>query len=78
MGHLCQARGETITCDYTIEDASADKPQGEMSCTYSLKPELPMFITRRSPLPTRVGPTSLVRVEGTDMRSKERLRYLLA
>ena len=75
-----QARGETIMRDYDmIKDASADKPgKVKVSRTYSLKPGI-AHVYNEGDLhsPTRVGPTSLVRVEGTDMSQIKRLRYEL-
>ena len=76
-----QARGETIMRDYDkIEDASADKPgKVKVSRTYSLTPGI-AHVYNEGDLhsPTRIGPTSLVRVEGTDMSKIERLRFELA
>ena len=76
-----QARGETIMRDYDkIEDARADKPgKVKVSRTYSLTPGL-AHVYNEGDLhsPTRVGPTSLVRIEGTDMSLIKRLRYELA
>ena len=76
-----QARGETIMRDYDrIEDASADKPgRVIVSRTYSLTPGIAKVYNEGDlHAPTRVGPTSLVRVEGTNMSRVERLRYELA
>ena len=76
-----QARGETIMRDYDrIEDASADKPgRVKVSRTYSLTPGIAKVYNEGDlHSPTRVGPTSLVRVEGTNMSRVERLRYELA
>ena len=76
-----QARGETIMRDYDrIEDASADKPgRVKVSRTYSLTPGIAKVYNEGDlHAPTRVGPTSLVRVEGTNMSRVERLRYELA
>ena len=60
--------------------ACADKPGNvNVTRTYSLKPGI-AHVYNEGDLhsPTRVGPTSLVRVEGTDMSQIERLRYELA
>ena len=76
-----QARGETIMRDYDrIEDASVDKPgRVIVSRTYSLTPGIAKVYNEGDlHAPTRVGPTSLVRVEGTNMSRVERLRYELA
>ena len=76
-----QARGETIMRDYDkIENASADKPgRVKVSRTYSLTPGIAKVYNEGDlHSPTRVGPTSLVRVEGTNMSRVERLRYELA
>ena len=76
-----QARGETVMRDYDkIEDASANKPgKVKVSRTYSLTPGI-AHVYNEGDLhsPTRIGPTSLVRVEGTDMSQIKRLRYELA
>ena len=76
-----QARGETIMRDYDkIEDAHADKPgKVKVSRTYSLTPGV-AHVYNEGDLhsPTRVGPTSLVRVEGTDMSQVKRHRFELA
>jgi len=76
-----QARGETIMRDYDkVEDARADKPgKVKVSRTYSLTPGL-AHVYNEGDLhsPTRFGPTSLVRIEGTDMSLIKRLRYELA
>ena len=75
-----QARGETVMRDYDkIEDASANKPgKVKVSRTYSLTPGI-AHVYNEGDLhsPTRIGPTSLVRVEGTDMSKIERLRFEL-
>ena len=76
-----QARGETIMRDYDkIEEATADKPgKVKVSRTYSLTPGIAKVYNEGDlHAPTRVGPTSLVRVEGTNMSRVERLRYELA
>ena len=76
-----QARGETVMRDYDkIEDASANKPgKVKVSRTYSLTPGI-AHVYNEGDLhsPTRIGPTSLVRVEGTDMSQVNRLRFELA
>ena len=73
-----QARGETIMRDYhKVEDACADKPgKVRPSRTYSLTPGT-VHVYNEGDLhsPTRVGPTSLVRVEGTDMSQVKRFRF---
>ena len=76
-----QARGETLMSDYKkIEDASADKPgKVQVSRTYSLTPGI-AHVYNEGDLhsPTRDGPTSLVRIEGTDMSKIKRFHYELA
>tara|TARA_B100000989_G_scaffold269574_1_gene225075 strand:+ start:78 stop:578 length:501 start_codon:yes stop_codon:yes gene_type:complete len=75
-----QARGETIMRDYDkLEDACADKPgKVKVSRTYSLTPGI-AHVYNEGDLhsPTRVGPTSLVRVEGMDMSLVRRHRFEL-
>ena len=76
-----QARGETIKRDYDKkEDAYADKPgKVKVSRTYSHTPSV-QHVNNEGDLhsPTRVGKTSLVRVEGTDMSQVKRHRFELA
>lgn len=76
-----QARGKTLMRDYDkLEDASANKPgKVQLSRTYSLTPGI-AHVYNEGDLhsPTRDGPTSLVRIEGTDMSKIKRFRYELA
>ena len=76
-----QARGETIMRDYKkIENASAGKPgKVQVLRTYCLSPGV-AHVYNEGDLhsPTRDGPTSLVRIEGTDMSKVKRFRYELS
>lgn len=76
-----QARGKTIMRDYKkIEDASAGKPgKVQVLRTYCLSPGI-AHVYNEGDLhsPTRDGPTSLVRIEGTDMSKVKRFRYELS
>jgi hypothetical protein len=76
-----QARGETEMRDYDkIEDASAGKPgKVQVKRSYRLTPGI-AHVYNEGDLhsPTRNGPTSLVRIEGTDMSKVKRFRYELA
>ncbi|MDC1383038.1 hypothetical protein N8500_06085 [Candidatus Puniceispirillum sp.] len=76
-----QARGATIMHDYDkIEDASIEKiGKVRISRTYSLTPGV-AHVYNEGDLhsPTRDGPTSLIRIEGTDMSKVSRFRYELA
>jgi hypothetical protein len=76
-----QARGQTEMRDYDkIEDASAEKAgKVQVSRTYRLTPGV-AHVYNEGDLhsPTREGPTSLVRIEGTDMSKVKRFRYELA
>jgi hypothetical protein len=76
-----QARGETIMHDYDkIEDASIENVgKVRISRTYSLTPGV-AHVYNEGDLhsPTRDGPTSLIRIEGTDMSKVSRFRYELA
>ena len=76
-----QARGETEMRDYDkIEDASDEKAgKVQVSRTYRLNPGV-AHVYNEGDLhsPTREGPTSLVRIEGTDMSKVKRFRYELA
>ena len=63
-----------------IEDASAEKAgKVQVSRTYRLNPGV-AHVYNEGDLhsPTREGPTSLVRIEGTDMSKVRRFRYELA
>lgn len=75
-----QARGETFMSDYDkIEDASINKSgKVRVSRTYSLTPGV-VHVYNEGDLhsPARDGPTSLVRIEGTDMSKINRFRYEL-
>ena len=76
-----QARGETLMRDYKkIEEPSAGHPgKVQVSRTYRLSPGI-AHVYNEGDLhsPTRDGPTSLIRIEGTDMSKIKRLRYELA
>ena len=76
-----QARGATVMSDYDkIEDASNEKTgKVRISRTYSLTPGV-AHVYNEGDLhpPTRDGPSSLVRIEGTDMSKVKRFRYELA
>ena len=75
-----QARGETEMRDFDkIEDASAEKAgKVQVTRTYRLTPGV-AHVYNEGDLhsPTREGPTSLVRIEGTDMSKVKRFRYEL-
>lgn len=73
-----QARGETEMRDYRLlEPASADKP-GKVAHTrtYTLTPGV-AHVYNEGDLhsPKREGPTSLVRIEGTNMAKVKRFAY---
>lgn len=73
-----QARGETQMRDYQLlEPATADKP-GKVKETrsYKLTPGI-AHVYNEGDLhsPKRVGPTSLIRIEGTNMAKVKRFKY---
>ena len=73
-----QARGETEMRDYQLlESASADKP-GKVRETrsYRLTPGV-AHVYNEGDLhsPRRTGPTSLIRIEGTNMEKVRRFKY---
>ena len=73
-----QARGKTIMSDYNkVESASYKKPgKVKVSCTYDLSPgDVHVYNEGDLHSPARNGPTSLVRIEGTDMSEVKRFRY---
>ena len=73
-----QARGTTVMCDYDkIEDASIEKTgKVKISRTYRLTPGL-AHVYNEGDLhsPTRDRPSSLIRIEGTDMSKVKRFQY---
>ncbi len=73
-----QARGETEMCDYQLlEPATIDTP-GKVKVTrsYKLTPGV-AHVYNEGDLhsPKRNGPTSLIRIEGTNMTKVKRLKY---
>ena len=76
-----QARGTTVMRDYDkIESASIEKTgKVRVSRTYSLTPGV-AHVYNEGDLhsPTRDGPSSLLRIEGTDMSKVKRFHYELA
>ena len=76
-----QARGETEMNDYHLISAASAETPGKVSVarTYRLKPgDAHVYNEGDLHSPTRTAPTSLVRVEGTDMSKVKRFRYELA
>jgi hypothetical protein len=73
-----QARGETEMRDYQlVEPASADKPgKVRYTRTYKLTPGV-AHVYNEGDLhsPKREGPTSLIRIEGTNMAKVKRFSY---
>ncbi len=73
-----QARGETAMSDWQLlEPASADKP-GKVKKTrdYKLTPGV-AHVYNEGDLhsPSRVGPTRLIRIEGTNMEKVKRFKF---
>lgn len=76
-----QARGETAMSDYELlEPATPDRP-GKVKTvrTYALTPGV-AHVYNEGDLhaPTRAAPTSLIRIEGTNMARVKRLSYEVA
>lgn len=73
-----QARGETEMRDYQLlEPASADKPgKVKYTRTYKLTPGI-AHVYNEGDLhsPKREGPTSLIRIEGTNMMKVKRFKF---
>ena len=76
-----QARGETEMRDYALVQAATETTPGKVAVarTYKLVPgDAHVYNEGDLHSPTRSGPTSLIRVEGTDMSKVKRLRFELA
>ena len=76
-----QARGETEMRDYALVQAATETTPGKVTVarTYKLTPgDAHVYNEGDLHSPTRSGPTSLIRVEGTDMSKVKRLRFELA
>jgi hypothetical protein len=73
-----QARGETAMSDYALlEPAAAGKPgKVKKMRTYQLTPGA-VHVYNEGDLhsPSRAGPTRLIRIEGMNMESVQRLKY---
>ena len=75
-----QARGETEMRDYALVQAATETKPGKVTVarTYKLTPgDAHVYNEGDLHSPTRSGPTSLIRVEGTDMSKVKRLRFEL-
>lgn len=73
-----QARGETEMTDYEMVSPASENTPGKVRAlrTYHLRPgDAHVYETGALHAPTRTGPTSLLRIEGTDMSKVKRLRY---
>ena len=73
-----QARGETEMTDFELLSEASDSVPGTVRATrtYRLQPgDAHVYNEGDLHAPTRTGPTSLLRVEGTDMSKVTRLRY---
>ena len=73
-----QVRGETKMCEYDlVQQATSDIPgKVAINKTYQMRPG-DVYVYNEGGLhsPTRTEPTSLLRIEGTDMSKVMRLRY---
>lgn len=73
-----QARGETEMTDYVRATSGSEEVPGKVRATrtYQLKPgDAHVYNEGDLHAPVRTGPTSLVRIEGTDMSKITRDRY---
>lgn len=73
-----QARGETEMRDFEVVTPAADDRAGTVreTRTYRLTPgDAHVYHEGDLHAPKRTGPTSLLRIEGTDMSKVTRLRY---
>ena len=76
-----QARGETDMTDYEFATADSEEKPGKVRATrhYQLRPgDAHVYNEGDLHAPVRSGPTSLVRIEGTDMTKIKRRRYEVA
>ena len=74
-----QARGETEMTDYELVTPASEEVPGEVRAlrTYRLSPgDAHVYEVGELHSPSRNAPTSLLRVEGTDMSKIKRLRYV--
>jgi hypothetical protein len=73
-----QARGETEMRDYALLEPGSFETPGKVKYvrTYSLTPGM-AYVYNEGDLhsPKRSGPTSLIRIEGTDMSKVKRFEY---
>ena len=73
-----QARGETEMTDYELISPASEDAPGKVKAvrSYHLRPgDAHVYDEGDLHEPKRTGPTSLLRVEGTDMSKVKRLRY---
>ena len=73
-----QVRGETKMCEYDlVQQATSDIPgKVAINKTYQMRPgDVHVYNEGGLHSPTRTEPTSLLRIEGTDMSKVMRLRY---
>ena len=73
-----QARGETEMTDYELVVPATEDVPGKVRAirTYRLRPgDARVYEVGALHSPTRSGPTSLIRVEGTDLSKVKRLRF---
>ena len=73
-----QVRGETEMCEYDLVQQATDNTPGKVVVkkTYQMRPG-DAYVYNEGVLhaPMRKEPTSLLRIEGTDMSKVKRLRY---
>ena len=73
-----QVRGETEMCEYDLVQQATDNTPGKVvvNKTYQMRPG-DAYVYNEGVLhaPMRKEPTSLLRIEGTDMSKVKRLRY---
>ena len=73
-----QVRGETKMCEYDLVQKATDDTPGKVTLnkTYQMRPgDAYLYDEGVLHAPIRTKPTSLLRIEGTDMSKVRRLRY---
>lgn len=73
-----QVRGETEMCEYNLVQQATEYAPGKVSVhkTYKMRPgDAYVYDEGVLHAPIRKEPTSLLRIEGTDMSKVKRLRY---
>jgi hypothetical protein len=73
-----QAKGETLMTDYSLVEAATPEKPGKARATrnYSITPGMAhLYNEGELHAPTRLAPTRLIRIEGTNMDRIKRLKF---